>query len=140
MTDFHQACWLFFIKPVGGYFSLLHHILILQKLEQSHEDVPILIHISGNVITHDDNLAKRIIYFLEWCQLLLTFFFRRQGIGRLDVILVEAIRGNEVNLILLVGTLAIIFYSEFTANLQQIPNRIIILIKQSQFYNIYLLY
>lgn len=65
MTDFHQACWLFFIKPVGGYFSLLHHILILQKLEQSHEDVTILIHVSGNVITHDDNLAERIIYFLE---------------------------------------------------------------------------
>lgn len=45
-------------------------------------------------------------------------FFRRQGVCRLDVVLVETIRGNEVYLILLVSTLAIIFYSEFTANLQ----------------------
>lgn len=85
----------------------LHHILILKKLEQPHKDITISIHICGNVIAHNDYLAERIVYLLQRGKLLLTLLFRWQRICRLDVVLVETIRGNEVYLILLVGTLAI---------------------------------
>ena len=62
---------------------LLHHILVLQKLEQPQEDITFIIYICGNVIAHNDYLAERIINFLQRGKFLLTLLFRWQRICRL---------------------------------------------------------
>ena len=67
---------------------------------QSHEDDSFVIGIGCDIVTLDDNLLERIANLPERIQFLVFLDFIGQGIGRLDIILVNAVGDDEINLVL----------------------------------------
>ena len=74
---------------------------------QPHEDDSFVIGVGGDTVTLDDNLLERIANLPERIQFLVVLDCIGQGVGRLDVILVNAVGDNEIDFVLDIDLLSI---------------------------------
>ena len=80
---------------------------------QPHEDDSFVIGVGGDIVTLDDDLLERIANLPERIQFLVLLDFIGQGVGRLDVILVNAVGDNEIDFVLDIDLLSIPHLASF---------------------------
>lgn len=99
----------------------LKYAVSFQELEESHVGYSGLIRVGGDVVSEDDNLAEGIPDFLQRAELLLFLLIGIEGIGRLNIELVNPVGRDKIDFILLEGRFAPGHFSRFDdANIHEI--------------------